>query len=193
MKNILKQAFVVGLSASLMVGLAGTTSASAAPNDSARQAPTMFSTAEDANQSLMADAVDAASTGAPTTIVSPGAPTDLVPAPMLESTTAEGGSVTPLVTQSDLRRLMASASIDVNWWGVQVKFTRGETASIATGAASCRAFIDRLKLPGAAKTIIRAACDVLWVAAANIYASGNCLAYNSYYVPPGGHPWAWDC
>ncbi|MGL5928277.1 MAG: hypothetical protein ACRCY8_05025 [Dermatophilaceae bacterium] len=149
--------------------------------------------AKNTNHGLTTDPVGAASTGTATTIVSPGAPTDLVPAPMLESKTADGGSVTPLVTQSDLRRLMTSASIDVNWWGVQVKFSRSETASIAAGAASCRAFIDRLKLPGAAKTIIRAACDVLWVAAANIYASGNCLAYNSYYVPPGGHPWAWDC
>ncbi|MGL5851063.1 MAG: hypothetical protein ACRCZD_09815, partial [Phycicoccus sp.] len=115
---------------------------------------------------------------------------DLAPDPRQTMTTADGGTITPMVKKSTLNQV----SIDPEWWGFAIKFSRSETISISGGTALCAAFVDKLKLPGVAKSVIKGSCSVMAVVAGTAISRGYCLAYNVYAIPVWrGQIDTWNC
>ncbi|MGL5929614.1 MAG: hypothetical protein ACRCY8_11825 [Dermatophilaceae bacterium] len=115
---------------------------------------------------------------------------DLAPDPRQTMTTADGGTITPLVEKSTLNQV----SISAKWWGFSIRFSRSETIRIAGGFTACAIFVDDLKLPGAAKTVIKRSCAVMAAVASSALTRGYCLAYNVYAIPVWrGQIDTWDC
>lgn len=77
------------------------------------------------------------------------------------------------------------------WYGMQVRFSRGETEFIGFGTASCAALVGLVAPP--AGQILGAACGVLTVSADIAQHYGNCLAVNVYHAPGMVNPWYWHC
>ena len=86
---------------------------------------------------------------------------------------------------------VADPSVKYHWWGFDVRFSKGETRSIATSTSGCTIVAGTIPDPTASK-VVAAVCGALTLWADAAQDRGKCIAIKKPWVG-GVVPWYWSC
>jgi hypothetical protein len=95
------------------------------------------------------------------------------------------------VTSSTQFPVVADPSVKYHWWGFDVRFSKGETRSIATSTSGCTIVAGTIPDPTASK-VVAAVCGALTLWADAAQDRGKCIAIKKPWVG-GVVPWYWSC
>lgn len=105
----------------------------------------------------------------------------------------DGSWLTQVVQPGPTSRypIVADPTVVKKWYGSQVRFSRGETATIAEAASACGAILLAVPEPLVSKwaSVI---CGVVGIHADLAMAAGKCVAVN-VWVTGQVTPWYWNC
>lgn len=125
--------------------------------------------------------------GEPVALIEPAWAKDANGNPVATRYEIDGSTLTQVVkvTKSTAFPVVADPSVVKHWWGVDVRFSKSETESLANGGGACAGVL--AKVP-----YISTACTIVMGWALTGEAMHKCVAIKRYWPGPT-IPWYWGC